>query len=115
MGTLVRVQQKGQVTIPTLLRSRAGILEGDLVEASFERGKIVLTPQLVIDRSKLSAAAGANHEYTPAQRKLLEQELALGLADLKKGRVHGPFKAREAAQFLRTELRIRAKAKKQSR
>jgi len=39
------------MTLPTRLRTQAGISEGDLVEAVFHRGKIVLTPTLTVDRS----------------------------------------------------------------
>jgi hypothetical protein len=31
--------------VPINLRGLAGIAEGDLVQASFQRGKIVVTPQ----------------------------------------------------------------------
>lgn len=46
MSTFVKV---GQVTISTRLRKQAGIVEGDLVEATFHRGKLLLTPKLVIE------------------------------------------------------------------
>ncbi len=88
MSTFVKVQHKGQVTIPIRLRSRAGISEGDLVEASFHRGKIILTPKLMIDRSKFP---NADDEYTPAQRRAIDARLAQALEDVKKGRVYGPF------------------------
>ena len=35
------------MTLPTRLRSQVGISEGDLVEAAFHRGKIVLTPKVL--------------------------------------------------------------------
>ena len=47
--TIVKVQKKGLVTLPTRLRSQAGITDGDLIEATFQRGKIILTPKPVID------------------------------------------------------------------
>ena len=56
MSTITKIQHKGQVTIPTHVREQAGLSKGDLVEFSFERGKIVITPKLVIDRSKCPAA-----------------------------------------------------------
>lgn len=112
MGALVKVQHKGQVTIPTRLRARAGIREGDLVEASYHRGKIVLTPTLVIERSQLPSAGD---EYTPEQRRAIARELAKGLEDVRKGRVYGPFTGKGAARFLQAELRTRAKARKRSR
>src|SRR5438874_12718473 len=49
MPTLIKVQNKGQVTIPNRIRSKAGLTKGDLVEATFERGKIVLTPRAIVD------------------------------------------------------------------
>jgi len=92
MSALVKVQHKGQVTIPSRLRSQAGIAEGDLVEASLQRGKIVLTPKLVIDRSRFPTAAD---EYTPEQRRVIDARLAESTEDIKKGRVHGPFETHE--------------------
>lgn len=81
MGALVKVQHKGQVTIPTRLRTRAGISEGDLVEASFHRGKIILTPKLPVDRSQFPTA---DDEYTPAQRRAIDARLAESEEDLKR-------------------------------
>lgn len=98
MGALVKVQHKGQVTIPSRLRHQAGIAAGDLVEASFQRGKIVLTPKL-IDRSRFPTA---DDEYTPAQRRVIDARLAESTEDIKKGRVHGPFETHEEmSEFLR--------------
>lgn len=91
MTTLVRIHRKGQMTLPSRLRSAVGVAEGDLVEASVQRGRIVLTPKPVTER--------------------VDRELAKGLEDVKKGRVHGPFTAREAARFLKTELKARNKIK----
>jgi AbrB family looped-hinge helix DNA binding protein len=45
MPTLIKIQDKGQVTIPNRIRSKAGLVKGDLMEAAFERGRIVLTPK----------------------------------------------------------------------
>lgn len=44
------------MTLPSLLRIAIGLTEGDLVEASVQRGKIALTAKLVIDRSKFPNA-----------------------------------------------------------
>jgi AbrB family looped-hinge helix DNA binding protein len=73
MSALVKIHRKGQMTLPTRLRSRAGISEGDLVEAAFHRGKIVLTPKVVLDRSKFP---NADDEYTPAQRRAIDRGIA---------------------------------------
>lgn len=72
MPTIVRVQKKGQVTIPTDLRSKAGIADGDLIEATFAHGKIILTPNIVLDRSRYPKA---DDEYTPEQRRSIDAQL----------------------------------------
>jgi AbrB family looped-hinge helix DNA binding protein len=110
MSTLVKVQHKGQVTIPTHLRTQAGIMEGDLVEATFHRGTIVLTPKMVIDRSQF---AKADEEYTPAQRQIIDARLAKGLEDVKKGRTVGPFHTTgEMIASMNQKLKKRAAVKK---
>ncbi|MSV35282.1 MAG: AbrB/MazE/SpoVT family DNA-binding domain-containing protein [Bryobacterales bacterium] len=88
MNPTAKIQHKGQVTIPTRLRNQAGLSKGDLVEFSLQRGKIVITPKIVIDRSQFP---NADDEYTPAQRKIIDAHLAEGLADIKAGRTYGPF------------------------
>ena len=84
MSTIVKIQRKGQVTIPTRLRVQVGLVDGDLVEAKAERGKIVLTPKLIVDR-----------EYTPAQRRVIDARLAVSLEQAKKGETYGPFATHE--------------------
>ena len=88
MTTLVKIHRKGQMTLPSRLRSAIGVAEGDLVEASVLRGKIVLTPKIVIDRSGFPTA---DDEYTPAQRRAIDARLAKSDQDIKHGRVYGPF------------------------
>ncbi len=113
MSTLVKVQHKGQVTIPARLRTQAGIVEGDLVEATFHRGTIILTPKLVIDRAQFP---NADEEYTPAQRRVIDARLAMGLEDVKKGRTVGPFHtADELIASMNQELKKRAAAKQRKR
>ncbi len=105
MNTTARIQHKGQVTIPTSVRRKAGLAKGDLVNFAFQRGKIIITPKVVIDRS---AFPTADDEYTPEQRRVIDARLAKGLADMKAGRVskvfsdHGEFIAslhKEAARL----------------
>jgi AbrB family looped-hinge helix DNA binding protein len=99
MSTIVKVQRKGQVTIPTRLRAQVGLVDGDLVEARAHRGRIVLPPKIVVDR-----------QYSRAQRRLIDARLAEAEADIKAGRVskafsnHGEFIAdlQNAAAKLRT-------------
>ena len=105
MHTTGKIQNKGQVTIPTTVRRQAGLSKGDLVNFAFQRGKIVITPTLVINRSKFLTA---DDEYTPEQRRIIDARLAKAEADIKAGRVHGPFgSASEAIDFLHREIRSR--------
>ena len=69
----VRVKRKFQVTLPTSVRRRAGVRVGDLLEARVDGDKISLTPM-----------------------SLVESELRLALAEVKQGRIKGPFKTAEA-------------------
>lgn len=66
--SIVKVKTKGQVTIPTALRTRLGVAVGDFLEAKVEGHVITLTPKTLVDK-----------------------RLAEGLADIKAGRVKGPF------------------------
>ncbi len=86
--SIIKVQKKGQVTLPTSVTKRVGIADGDLLEVKLHRGTVVLTPKRVIDRSAFPAA---DDEYTPAQRRVIDARLAEGLADIQAGRIHGPF------------------------
>jgi AbrB family looped-hinge helix DNA binding protein len=70
--SIIRVKTKGQVTIPTALRSQLGVAIGDLLEARIEGNVITLTPKTLVDK-----------------------RLAEGLADIKAGRIKGPFKSAE--------------------
>jgi AbrB family looped-hinge helix DNA binding protein len=92
MTTLVKIHRKGQMTLPSRLRPAVGVTEGDLVEASVLRGKIILTPKTVIDRSKFPHA---DDEYTPAQRRIIDARLYKADADIKRGRTYGPFNTAE--------------------
>ena len=111
--TLVKVQHKGQVTIPSRLRQQAGIAEGDIVEASFQRGQIVLTPKAVIDRA---AFPNADAEYTPAQRRVINASLAKADKEIKSGRTFGPFdNADDMIASIERELKKRAAARKKAK
>lgn len=113
MTTLVRIHRKGQMTLPSRLRTAIGIADGDLVEASVHRGKILLTPKLVVDRSKFP---NADDEYTPAQRRIIDARLDESEEDLKKGRTAGPFNsAREMIAHMKGELKKRAASSKPKR
>jgi AbrB family looped-hinge helix DNA binding protein len=72
---LVRIKEKFQVTLPVELRTRSGLAVGDFLEVSLEQGGVItLTPKSLVDR-----------------------QIAEGLADLKAGRIHGPYETAEEA------------------
>jgi AbrB family looped-hinge helix DNA binding protein len=71
---LVTVKTKFQVVIPREIRERARLDIGDLLEASYENGKITFTPKTVIDR-----------------------HLAEGIEDVARGRTHGPYQSAATA------------------
>lgn len=75
---LVKVKEKFQVTLPTAIRKKAGVDVGDLLEATVKGKKIMLTPKVAVDRA------------------LVEERLAEGLEDVKKGRTFGPFASAKA-------------------
>jgi len=81
---LVTVKSKYQVVIPAAVRRQIRVGVGDLLEATAEGGRIVLTPKSVIDR-----------------------RLAEALEDVKAGRVHGPFhSAEEMIASLTADTRV---------
>jgi AbrB family looped-hinge helix DNA binding protein len=87
------------MTIPSKVRSAVGLSDGDLVEVKAVGKKIVITPQLVIDRSKFPTA---DDEYTPEQRRVVNARLA----EAEKGPYYGPFKSgAEVAAFLKKRMR----------
>jgi AbrB family looped-hinge helix DNA binding protein len=91
VSTTAKIQHKGQVTIPTSVRRRAGLSEGDLVEFAFSDGKIVITPRTGVDRSGFPTAEG---EYTAAQRRVIDS----CLADGEKEPFYGPFKCQRSSE-----------------
>ncbi len=110
MSSTARIQHKGQVTIPTRLRNQVGLSKGDLVEFSLQRGKIVITPKIVIDRSQFPSA---DDEYTPAQRRAIDARLAESEEDLRRGRTAGPFNtADEMIASMKEQLKKKAAGKK---
>ena len=85
---LVKIKEKYQVTLPASVRAKVGVGVGDLLEAEVKGKQITLTPKVAVDRA------------------LVETRLAEGLADLKAGRIYGPFgSARDAVRSLRREAK----------
>lgn len=69
-----RVKQKFQVTIPSEVREKARLREGDLVEMVVHGATIILRPKVMVDRDEEAEAA-------------IEE----GLQDVREGRIFGPF------------------------
>lgn len=46
----IRVKDKAQITLPVRVRKALGIKEGDYLNVSLENGRVVLTPQLMLDK-----------------------------------------------------------------
>jgi AbrB family looped-hinge helix DNA binding protein len=87
--SLVKVKPKGEVTLPSALRERAGLNVGDLLEARFEKGKITLTPKSLIDR-----------------------RIEEGQEDIRRGRTYGPFDtADQMIESLQRNMKDRAKTR----
>jgi AbrB family looped-hinge helix DNA binding protein len=49
---LVKLKQKGQLTLPASIRQQLGLSEGAVLEADVENGRIILIPKMVIDRQE---------------------------------------------------------------
>jgi AbrB family looped-hinge helix DNA binding protein len=86
--SIVKVQHKGQMTIPNHVRSAVGLADGSLVDVKAARGKIIITPQVAIDRAKFPTA---DDEYSPTQRRIIDAPLAEAVAEVKKGHVSPAF------------------------
>ena len=48
---LVKVKRFSQVTIPSEIRQKAHIVEGDIVDIGYEDNRIIITPKRVTDKS----------------------------------------------------------------
>ena len=109
MATLVKIHRNGQITLPSDLRSKAGMAEGDIVEATVRSGRIVLTPSAPIARSRRSSL---DDEYTAKQRRIIDEQLD----EAEKGPFRGPFNSTEVMiADLKGELKKRAALKKRKR
>ena len=91
------MKTKGQVTLPSAIRERAGLNVGDLLEAKLEKGRITLTP-----------------------KSQLDGRLEEGLEDIRRGRTYGPFDTPDEMieslqRNIKRNIKDRAKAKKTKR
>ena len=75
---LVKVKQKFQVTIPTEIRDAVPLEVGDVLEATVQGTNIVLTPKVVVDRTKarerLLEVMDRVHAKQPPSKKSPKEE-----------------------------------------
>jgi bifunctional DNA-binding transcriptional regulator/antitoxin component of YhaV-PrlF toxin-antitoxin module len=87
-----------ELVVPASVRRQAKIKVGDQLEFKVSGGIISIIPKVPT----------AHDEYTPAQRRAIDAQLA----EAAKGPYYGPFEtADDAIKFMRREIRKR-KAKK---
>lgn len=77
----VTVKNKAGLTVPAKIQRQARLKIGELVEFHVSGSVITILPKL----------PSADDEYTPAQRRRLDAQLAEGLDDIAKGRVSPRF------------------------
>jgi AbrB family looped-hinge helix DNA binding protein len=98
IGTL---EPKTEITVPRSIRRKAGIKAGDQFEFRVSGRVITILPK----------PASAD-EYTPAQRRVIDRDVAKGLEDITRGRVQGPFSShKEFIASLHEESRKLSKKK----
>jgi len=93
----VTVKKNTALVVPSSVRRKAGLKEGDRVEFQVSGRRITIVPK----------SPRADDEYTAEQRQIIDARLAKADEDIKNGRVHGPFEVEEAIQFLRKEIKAR--------
>ncbi len=61
---ILRLKSKSQLTIPKKIRKKLGIEPGDYLRIDEEKGKIILTPQVMVPKGKESKLSkkGEKHD-----------------------------------------------------
>ena len=98
MPALTKITRNYQVTIPPAARRALKLKVGDFVEATTRSDGLVLRPVKVVTKETFE--------------RELERRLAEGLADIKAGRVYGPF---DTVEKLARSLRSKRKKLKAKR
>ena len=78
---LVKVQEKGQITLPAKIRNAVGLHTGDVVMIEKQGDRIVLIPQAVVARDPVT-----------------DTYIAEGLRDIRAGRMTPAFPNMEALE-----------------
>lgn len=106
MTIAVKNDNKMPLVVPTTVRRKAGFKSGEELEFRASGGVITIVPKLPV----------ADEEYTPDERRAIDQRLKQAEADIQAGRVDGPFTAKGAATFIERLAKQRgAKSKKATR
>ena len=74
---LVRVQEKGQVTLPAAVRKRLGLKKGDLVAIEETREGVLITPQAILALKDLDEIGAALRESGVTLEELMESGRAI--------------------------------------
>ena len=101
----VTVKSKTPLTVPPRVKRQAGIKTGDRVEFKVSGGIISIIPEL----------PSADDELTPAQRHLINAQLAEGLEDIAKGRVSPKFSTVDEMMASLSSKRTKAAPRRQKK
>ena len=102
----VTVKSKLPLVVPMSVRRKAGLRSGQEIEFKVAGGVINIIPKL----------PSADDEYTPEQRRIIDAQLAEGLADIKAGRTLGPFdSADEMIAHMKAQIKMKPAASKAKR
>ena len=74
---LTKITSNFQVTLPAAARKALGLKLGDILEATVQRGAVVLRPKVILVRDAFDVQ--------------LKRDIDAGLADVRAGRYLGPF------------------------
>ena len=69
---LVRIQEKGQVTLPAAVRKRLGLKKGDLVAIEARPDGVLITPQEVVASKALDQIGAILREQGLSLEELIE-------------------------------------------
>jgi bifunctional DNA-binding transcriptional regulator/antitoxin component of YhaV-PrlF toxin-antitoxin module len=106
MTVTVKNQSNIPLVVPPSVRRRAGHRNGQDLEFRVSGGVITILPK----------PPAVDDEYTPQQRRVINSQLAEGLADINAGRTFGPFNsADEMIAHMKARLKKRAIAPKGKR
>ena len=97
-----KIGQRRQVVIPKDIFDALGLRTGDFVEVQKVKGTVVITPKKLVD---------ADEVLTPEQKAEIDARLAEAEADIRAGRVYGPFDSVDA--MIQSLHRTKAPTKRQ--